>query len=478
MSTSRTTRLRLAFLACAAAAALAALPSGAHAAAGAEVSLMDDQLLLGRSQSFDDRQMAIFKSLGVDRVRVSAFWDGNAPAPNSSRKPAGFDGANPDDSRYRWSALDRVVSSAAAHGLKVMLSITTPAPRWATTGHRTGGLWKPSAREFGAYAEAVARRYRSSVDQYGISNEPNQGGWLQPQSTSGGLVAPHLYRAMVQAAYPRIKAADPTSIALIGNLASSGSNAHGRRAPIRPLAFLRAMACVNSHYRPIRSGVCRSFKPVPADAIAHHPYRFFGAPSGHSTNPDDAAIGDTTRLLRVIDRLVRLGRIRPSGGRRLSLYYTEFGYQTDPPDPFAGIPLSRQNRYLQQAAYIAWRAPRVHGLNQFRLTDGRLSGRGLSAFREFQSGLLFANRRAKPAFRGFPHPFVIAGSRFWGQVRPGGAHLVSIQYRPSGGSFGTVRRVRTDGAGYFSVRLARRRGQWHYVYTDGPRGTSDTLTIH
>jgi hypothetical protein len=472
------TQIRLAFLACAVAAAVGALPSPAHGAGGAEASIMDDQLLLGRPQSFIDRQMAIFNSLGADRLRVSAFWDGNAPSPNSSRKPRGFDAANPNDSRYRWGALDRVIGSAVAHHIKVMISITTPAPRWATTGHRTGGLWKPSASEFGAFAEAVARRYGPKVDQYGISNEPNQGGWLQPQSTSAGLVAPHVYRAMVQAAYPRIKAADSTSTALIGNLASSGTNVHGRRAPIRPLAFLRAMACVNSHYRPIRGGACRGFKPVPADAIAHHPYRFFGAPSGHSSNPDDAAIGDTSRLLRVVDRLVRLGRIRPAGGRRLNVYYTEFGYQTDPPDPFAGIPLSRQNRYLQQAAYVAWRAPRVRGLNQFRLTDGKLSGRGLGAFREFQSGLLFANRRPKPAFRSFPHPFVIAGSRFWGQVRPGGAHTVSIQYRPAGDEFSTVRRVRTDGAGYFSASLARRRGQWRYVYTDGPRGTSDTLTIH
>ena len=386
---SSRTRIRLAILACAAAATLGALPSAAHAAAGAEVSIMDDQLLLGRSQSFIDNQM---RHLQLARGRPPArlrLLGRQLPAPNSRRKPAGFDAANPNDPRYRWSALDRVVGSAVRHGIKVMISITTPAPRWATTGHRKGGLWKPSAREFGAFAEAVARRFGSEVDQYGISNEPNQGGWLQPQSTSAGLVAPHLYRAMVQSAYPRIKAADPTSTALIGNPPRAARTSAGRRAPIRPLAFLRAMACVNSHYRPIHGGACRGFKPVPADAVAHHPYRFFGSPSGPSRSRDDAAIGDSGRLLRVLDRLVRLGRIRPSGGRRLNVYYTEFGYQTDPPDPFAGIPLGRQSRYLQQAAYLAWRTPRIRGINQFRLTDGRLAGRGLSAFREFQSGLLF-----------------------------------------------------------------------------------------
>jgi hypothetical protein len=34
------------------------LPRAAHAAPGAEVSIMDDQLLLGRSQRFIDRSIA------------------------------------------------------------------------------------------------------------------------------------------------------------------------------------------------------------------------------------------------------------------------------------------------------------------------------------------------------------------------------------------------------------------------------------
>src|SRR2546421_3834546 len=131
---------------------LLALAGAAHAARDAEVSIMDDQLLLGHSQSFIDQQMTIFRRLGVDRVRVSAFWNGAAPNISSRTKPAGFNGANQADPRYRWAALDRVVDSAAAHGLKVMLSISTPAPMWATTGARRNNVWLPSPAEFGAYA--------------------------------------------------------------------------------------------------------------------------------------------------------------------------------------------------------------------------------------------------------------------------------------------------------------------------------------
>jgi Cellulase (glycosyl hydrolase family 5) len=469
-------RLQLAVLA--AAVALLAPAASAHAARNADVSIMDDQLLLGRSQSYIDQQMRIFQGLGIDRIRVSAFWNGAAPDASSRTKPAGFNGANASDPRYRWGALDRVVSSAASHGFKVMLSITTPAPMWATTGSRRNNLWLPSPSEFGAYAEAVARRYGSSVDQYGVSNEPGQPGWLQPQSDRRGLVAPHHYRAMVLAAYPRIKSADPDSTVLIGNLASSGTGKRGRRKPIRPLAFLRAMACVNSHWRPTRRGRCRNFQPIPADGIGHHPYQFFLPPSHPSRNRDDAGIGDGRRLLRALDRLTRAGRIVPSHGRRLNVFYAEFGYQTYPPDPFSGISLRRQSRWLQQAAYIVWRTPRIRALNQFRLTDGPIHGRGVAAFREFQSGLLFANRRKKPAFRSFHNPFVISGHRAWGQVRPGGAHTVTIQRRGSRRArFRRVRRVHTDGRGYFSVRLGRRRGQWRYVYSDGPRGHSDTISL-
>jgi hypothetical protein len=229
----------------------------------------------------------------------------------------------------------------------------------------------------------------------------------------------------------------------------------------------------------MRRGRCRNFKPLPIDALGHHPYQFFQPPNRASINPHDAAIGDTGRLLRVVDRLVRQRALDPRRGRRPSVFYTEFGYQTNPPDPFAGVRLGTQSRYLQQAAYVAWRTPRVRSLNQFRLTDGALDGSGVRRFREFQSGLAFRSGRRKPAYRIFPHPFVITGNRFWGHVRPGGRHTVRVQRSPGrGGRYRTVAQVETNGRGYFSFRLpGRRRGLYRYVYTDGPRGTSDTVRV-
>ncbi len=339
-------------------AALTAMTSQASAGARMETSIMDDQLLLNASPEQLESDMALFRRLGVDRLRVSAFWNQIAPDPDARAKPAGFDGKDHASPRYNFAPLDRVVAAAVRHELRVMISISTPAPVWASADPARGNqLWKPRAGEFADFAEAVTRRYAAQTDHWGISNEPNQGVWLQPQSDRTGLVAPHLYRDMVLAAYPRIKAIDPSSTALVGELAASGRSGRGATRPIRPLLFLREMACRDSRWRPIRRGRCKGFKPVPIDALGHHPYNLLQRPTNASRNRYDAAIGDGRRLTRTLDRLVRLRALDPGRGRRLSVFYTEFGYQTTPPDPFAGVSLNLQRLYLQQAAYIAQRTP-------------------------------------------------------------------------------------------------------------------------
>ena len=474
-----TSRLRAVLLASLMAAALLALPTSASAGPFAEVSIQDDQLLLGASQADIDANMELFRTFGIDRLRVSAFWEQIAPDPNSRQRPKGFDAANPAEPRYRFADLDRVVESAARHQLSIQISILTPAPIWATREpQRDSHVFKPDAAEFGAFSAAVAARYAPFVDYWGVGNEPNQILFLRPQSDKRGTVAPHIYRAMVQAAYPRIKQIDPTSIALVGELYGAGRKGRGPLVPIRPLRFLRALGCRDSKYRRIRRGRCKNFKPVPMDAVGHHPYQLLLAPRIRSLNKDDAAINDGRRLLKVIDRLVRVGAFKTPDGKRPFLYYTEFGYQTSPPDPFAGVSLAEQKNYLQRASFIAWATPRVRELNQFRLTDGALSGSGPTRFREFQSGLLFGDRRPKPSVGTFPDPFVISGNRFWGHVLPGGTHSVKVEHRRgTSGRFRTLARVLTTPNGYFNFFLrGRRPGQYRYRYTD-PVGASGIVRV-
>jgi hypothetical protein len=461
-----------------------ALAPAAHAAPGAELSIMDDQALLGASQTQVDATLAQMKALGADRVRVSAFWSDIAPAPHATVKPAGFDASNPADPAYRWAALDRVVASAAAHGLRVLISLSTPVPYWASAKPSLkNAVWEPKPAAFAQFAGAVAARYGSAVDQFALLNEPNQGAWLQPQSQRGKPVSPHLYRALVQAGYPAVKAAAPAATVLIGELAPSGRNDPGVTRPIRPLLFLREMGCRDSRFRAVRTGYCRGFKAVPADAIGHHPYGIFQSPFQRSHYRDDAAIGDWRRLEQTLDSLVARGAIRPSGSKHLPIYYTEFGYQTDPPDPFAGIPLARQSRWLQDAAYVAWRTPRVRALNQFRLTDGRIGGTGPLAFREFQSGLYFADGKPKPSARTFANPIEVraAGRRLlvWGQARPGTRHSVTIERRaPGAKTFTRLATAATDSSGYLQRHVARRAGAYRFRWSDPDgSGTSEAVTI-
>src|SRR3712207_6019155 len=110
-------------------AALALLfPAAAPAASNMAVSIMDDQLLLDEpDMPSRDRHMARFRSVGVGRLRVAAFWAQSAPGPGRRRKPR-FDAASATDPKYHFANLDRVVDSAAVHGFDVMISITTPAP--------------------------------------------------------------------------------------------------------------------------------------------------------------------------------------------------------------------------------------------------------------------------------------------------------------------------------------------------------------
>jgi hypothetical protein len=325
----------------------------------------------------------------------------------------------------------------------------------------------------------VAARYGAFADQFAILNEPNQGAWLQPQSLGGKSVSPHVYAALVRAGYPAIKMAAPNATVLVGELAPSGRNDRGLTRPIRPLEFLREMGCRNAHFSAVRSGRCKGFRAVPLDALGHHPYALFQSPFQHSRFRDDAAMGDWRRLEQTLDRLVARKALKPLGSKRFPIYYTEFGYQTDPPDPFAGISLRRQSRWLQDAAYVAWHTPRVAALNQFRLSDGSIRGKGPLAFREFQSGLFFAGGKAKPSSRTFANPIVVRRGVVWGQVRAGDSHSVTVERRaPGAKAFKAVARVSTDARGYFQKRVGRRAGLYRFRWADAAgTGASEAVRM-
>jgi hypothetical protein len=151
-------------------------------------------------------------------------------------------------------------------------------------------------------------------------------------------------------------------------------------------------------------------------------------------------------------------------------------------------------------ARLAWRDPRVRTLLQYEWRDEPLARgqAGAPAYSAWQSGLRFADERPKPALAAFAQPFWVeppppddgrtGQARFWGQVRPGGAHVVSLQGRSAPGRPWTrLARVRTDARGFWTlrrpvVRPAEYRFAWAppaaaRVRVAAPTGRSPTLSV-
>jgi Cellulase (glycosyl hydrolase family 5) len=319
--------------------------SDSHAARNMELAIQDDALFVQGNKRFrGNKAFDYARSLGVTRIRVNLLWAYTMPKSqyNARRKPATIN--------YNFTQIDQLIDRAAANGIRIHLSLTGPAPRWANA--RRAALkqawFKPNPAQFGEFASVAAEHFAGRVDRYSIWNEPNWKTWLGPL-TSG----PALYRSMYVRGYDAIKNADPRAQVLIGE-----TSPYARPGlSTAPLAFLRKVACVNSSYRRVRR--CPQLK---ADGYAHHPYDFLHAPSFQYPGADNVTLGTLSRLTRALDRLRRSGALRTPRGGRMPLYLTEYGY-------FASgnraLPSRTRSRYLKQAYSLALRNGRVKSQLQY-----------------------------------------------------------------------------------------------------------------
>lgn len=399
--------------------------------------VQDDAELLHRSPKRIAATLDDLRDLGVSWVRVTAGWSVIAPEPRSVSRPD-FDARDPG--AYppgAWSKLDRLQAMARARGLRLAIDIAFWAPRWAVSkparlpDHERDTI---ADDDYANFAEAVARRYPRSV-AFTVWNEPNHNAFLLPQwqrSSNGWRPAsPHLYRTMIEAAVPRIKAAAPDALALIGATSSVGSEqGNGPSERMAPLTFLRALACVDEALAPLDVPECETFAPLPGDGWSHHPYSLELAPWQTDPRPDNVRMGDLGRLTSLLARLHAEKRTRED----LPLYLTESGYQTSPPDPTWDVSLADQARWLPEAERIARRQPSLRSMAQFLYRDlpERPGGDLNTRWRDYQSGLRFIDGRPKPAHAAFVLPLVaerVPGGKvaFWGLVRRGsGAREVRV----------------------------------------------------
>ena len=420
-------------------------------AAGPEVGVSDDHVLLASGKKAD-KLVAEWQRNGVDTVRIFLLWNTVAPRANDKRVPSGFNAADPN-AGYDWYQYDVAVDRVRAAGMKVSLTMSGPGPLWASTkpGKRNH-TYSPSPTAFGNFARAVAQHFGSRVDRYVLWNEPNSGAFLLPQTTGKGkkqvIASADIYRRLLLAGYPAVKKGDPGAQVQIGALAPKA--AQRKNMTTAPLAFMRRLGCVTDRYKKIRSGGCKRYKAPTGDAFAVHPYGAKTPPDAPPKGADDINLATLSRLEKLLDRLHRMKRVK--GPKHLGLYVDEYGYQTNPPDRTSGISAKLQDKYLQRGAYLAWRDHRIKLLGQYLWYDeGKVHG----SYSSWQSGVRYLNGKAKPSLKHFNVPFALdtRHNRLWGQVRSGGRQRVTVQQKGKHAKrYTTLKRVWTDSRGYWTVK--------------------------
>lgn len=439
-------------------------PSGPPRVAGPagapSLIVQDDAALLFAGPARAEQAIELLDRSGVRAVRLTAGWVQLAPSPRATRKPR-FDASDPGAYRAEgWQPIDRAVRLARRAGMAVMVDIGFWAPVWATDGDTSE---RPKLgidpREYGEFARAVARRYADDVSTFTLWNEPNHSGFFGPQRRGRRLASPHLYRRMVAAAYPAVKDEAPRSVVLVGGLAS-----HGRRHGIPPLEFLRELACVDRRLRPIATGECARFRPIPGDGFAYHPFSTNTRPDAveRVAQADDVPLARIGRLADLLGRLAAGGRI---SARLRDIYLTEYGYETNPPDHGARYSPEQAARMVAFGEALAAREPRVRTFAQFMVRDlPGATGPPAGKLPDWQSGLLFADWRPKPLAFVLPAPLHVERVdsqfvRLWGRVRPGtGRRRIRIEAARRGGPWRALLDGRTDPRGVVEAEEPARRG--------------------
>jgi hypothetical protein len=404
-----------------------------------------------RAKTLDE----IKNDLGADTLRIEIKWNEVAPEPNSKTKPAGFNASDPlaypfGPTQYPgFYPYDDLVRRATNLGLGIIMTITGDAPRWATEGG-LGATFETANRrviasEYAQFAAAVTKRYSGDlpdlppVRYFSIWNEPNHRNFLKPTKE-----APVIYRKMVDAAVPAIRAnAIPGAKILVGELAPVG------RAPksMGPKEFFRKWLCLNKSFKRTSSGSgCKSFKKIAAQGFAHHPY---GPTSRVPKTRDVINMLAIRELGKYLDQAARAGRL-PA---KLPIYNTEFGLQSNPPDRLVSTSLSRQAALINEKEEYAYRYSRLKSHSQYLLLDDPARSGGASIkWSGFQTGLRFAAGGKKSAYTAYRFPIVVKtrgrGVSIWGRVRPGSGTR-SVQLQKGGQNSGP--RIKTNSLGYFGV---------------------------
>ena len=335
------------------------------------------------------------------------------------------------------------------------------------------------------------------VDTWSIWNEPNMPGWLTPQSHEDDVqlpASPHVYRRIADAMYEGLQeSGHGRDTILLGETAPRGAMERAVTQSLPPLLFLRELYCLNGSFEPFAGDAAErrncpdggdgfaAAHPVlfEATAYAHHPYAFEAPPGRSDRTKDHAVIADIGRLTRTLDRATA----RHGSQKRYRVWLTEYGYQTDPPDPYIGWPWKTHARFLAQGEWLAYRRSRVRSTAQFLLYDDAprrdFAEDDPRRWGTFQTGLRTAEGDKKAAYAAYQRlihvpPRARRGRRvrIFGLYRPASAPVeATVQFRRDGrGGWRTVATESTNRSGFLVVhRRARHDGAFRIRFRAGDR---------
>ena len=438
----------------------------ASASSTQESIFQDDAVLLN---GFPGPSLDLIHGIGGTTIHSLVFWNKLAPHPRSRSRPHG-DLSNPNSySDAAWAPYDALVREATARGMQVLLSPTGFSPRWASGCSARD--CKPSAKLYQRFVTAVGRRYSGTfkdssgnvlprVTRWSLWNEPDQVGWINPQSQAAPI-----YRGLVYAGLAGLRASGHGhDQVLLGETAPVG---RGRSTD--PTTFLLNLFCIDSRGHRLRGKAARRqrcsrhFKRFSGiTGFAHHPYNT-GATGPALRKPRGK--GDITlAVLRRLTRILRLAAHRHALRAGLPIYITEYGIQTRPPNRRYGVPSSRQAMWLNQADYVAYRNRAVRSVAQYELYDGANTS-------VFTTGLIFHNETPKPSFDAYRLPIWASRKRsrtsLWFWVRPaaGTPQNVFIEH-DTGGGFLEIDKRTTNSRGFATVSERGTSGRWRIAWTD------------
>ena len=205
-------------------AALAAPAASAHAATGPLGGMNIPGLGALSSNAATDHVIGVASKMHARVVRVDFPW--------SLFEPAG-----PSLDPHALARADRLLEDASGAGIKVVATVAN-TPCWASSapasvlagcasGHSDGaGSYPPrDPAAYAAFLNALVGRYGTKITAIEVWNEPDQSN----EDYFAGPDKARNYAAVLRAAYPAVKSANPGVLVLAGSLV--GSNG----------AFLRAL---------------------------------------------------------------------------------------------------------------------------------------------------------------------------------------------------------------------------------------------